>query len=27
VTDLDNPFEGTWNVGNGPFEELLSKFR
>ena len=27
LTDLDNPFEGTWNVGNGAFEELLSKFR
>jgi len=27
LTDLDNPFEGTWNVGNQPFEELLSKFR
>jgi hypothetical protein len=27
LTDLDNPFEGTWNVGSQPFEELLSKFR
>jgi hypothetical protein len=27
LTDLDNPFEGTWNVGNQPFEDLLSKFR
>jgi Protein of unknown function (DUF4239) len=27
LTDLDNPFEGTWNVGNAPFEELLSRFR
>ena len=27
VTDLDNPFEGTWNVRAQPFEELLSKFR
>jgi len=27
LTDLDNPFEGTWNVGAQPFEELLSKFR
>jgi hypothetical protein len=27
LTDLDNPFEGTWNVVAEPFEELLSKFR
>lgn len=27
LTDLDNPFEGTWNAGNQPFEDLLSKFR
>lgn len=27
LTDLDNPFEGTWNVSAAPFEELLSKFR
>ena len=23
LTDLDNPFEGTWNVGSEPFNELL----
>jgi Protein of unknown function (DUF4239) len=28
LTDLDNPFEGTWNVGSDPFGELLlAKFR
>ncbi len=27
ITDLDNPFEGTWNVGSRPFEELASKYR
>jgi hypothetical protein len=27
LTDLDNPFEGTWNVGSGPFAELVTKFR
>lgn len=27
LTDLDNPFEGTWNVTPQPFEELLSKMR
>jgi hypothetical protein len=27
LTDLDNPFEGTWNVGSNPFEELITKFR
>jgi len=27
LTDLDNPFEGTWNVRADPFEELLRKFR
>jgi hypothetical protein len=27
LTDLDNPFEGTWNVNARPFEDLLSKFR
>lgn len=26
LTDLDNPFEGTWNVGNEPFGELITKF-
>jgi hypothetical protein len=24
LTDLDNPFEGTWNVGSGPFAELAT---
>ncbi len=27
LTDLDNPFEGTWNVGSDPFAELVTKFR
>jgi hypothetical protein len=27
LTDLDNPFEGTWNVSNTPFAELITKFR
>jgi hypothetical protein len=27
LTDLDNPFEGTWNVGSEPFSELVTKFR
>ena len=27
LTDLDNPFEGTWNVGADPFSDLLTKFR
>lgn len=27
LTDLDNPFEGTWNVRADPFEELIRKFR
>ncbi|HEY6337116.1 MAG TPA: hypothetical protein VIW68_01350 [Candidatus Sulfotelmatobacter sp.] len=27
VTDLDNPFEGTWNVNNKAFAELVTKFR
>ena len=27
VTDLDNPFEGTWNVNNQAFAELVTKFR
>ena len=26
VTDLDNPFEGTWNIGSGPFDELARKY-
>jgi hypothetical protein len=27
LTDLDNPFEGTWNVGSDPFGELMTKSR
>jgi len=27
LTDLDNPFEGTWNVASTPFAELITKFR
>jgi len=27
LTDLDNPFEGTWNVGSEPFGELITKVR
>ena len=27
LTDLDNPFEGTWNVSSDPFGELITKFR
>lgn len=27
LTDLDNPFEGTWNVNAEPFHELAAKFR
>ena len=27
ITDLDNPFTGTWNVASTPFEELLKKAR
>lgn len=27
LTDLDNPFEGTWNVSADPFGELMTKFR
>jgi hypothetical protein len=27
LTDLDNPFEGTWNVDSKPFAELVTKFR
>jgi hypothetical protein len=25
LTDLDNPFEGTWNVSSQPFHDLISK--
>jgi hypothetical protein len=27
VSDLDNPFQGTWNVSSKAFEELIHKFR
>jgi len=27
LTDLDNPFEGTWNVGSEPFAKLVTKSR
>jgi len=27
LTDLDNPFEGTWNVGSEAFAGLATKFR
>lgn len=27
LTDLDNPFEGTWNVDNTPFADLAAKYR
>jgi uncharacterized membrane protein len=27
LTDLDNPFQGTWNVGSEPFSELVTRFR
>jgi hypothetical protein len=27
LTDLDNPFEGTWNVGSEPFAKLVTKCR
>jgi hypothetical protein len=27
LTDLDNPFEGTWNVASRPFAEFVTKFR
>ena len=27
LTDLDNPFEGSWNVSAEPFAELVSKSR
>jgi len=27
LTDLDNPFEGTWNVNNNAFNELATKYR
>jgi hypothetical protein len=27
LTDLDNPFEGTWNVNNNAFCELATRYR
>lgn len=27
LTDLDNPFEGTWNLRSEPFAELVTKYR
>ena len=27
LRDLDNPFQGTWNVSSSAFEELIHKFR
>jgi hypothetical protein len=27
LTDLDNPFEGTWNVNSRAFDELATKYR
>jgi hypothetical protein len=27
LSDLDDPFEGTWNVGSEPFAELITKVR
>jgi RsiW-degrading membrane proteinase PrsW (M82 family) len=27
LTDLDNPFEGTWNVDSKPFRDLAEKYR
>jgi Protein of unknown function (DUF4239) len=27
LTDLDNPFEGSWNVTSDPFDELATRFR
>jgi Protein of unknown function (DUF4239) len=27
LSDLDNPFEGTWNVSSRPFSDLVTKFR
>ncbi len=26
LTDLDNPFEGTWNVSSKSFSDLITKF-
>ena len=27
LTDLDNPFEGSWNVTSDPFGKLITKIR
>jgi hypothetical protein len=27
LTDLDNPFQGTWNVGSKPFSDLVTNLR
>ena len=27
LSDLDNPFEGSWNVTNDPFGELITRYR
>jgi hypothetical protein len=27
LTDVDNPFEGTWNVSSDPFASLITKLR
>ena len=27
LTDLDNPFEGTWNADSQPFNDLATKYR
>ena len=27
LTDLDNPFAGTWNVSSQPFADLATKYR
>ena len=27
LTDLDNPFEGTWNVSSKPFSDIVTKYR
>jgi Protein of unknown function (DUF4239) len=27
LTDLDNPFEGTWNVNSQPFSDVATKYR
>ena len=27
LTDLENPFDGTWNVDAKPFDDLATKYR